>query len=66
MVEHCISSTTGRGFNSQRTRILIKKNYSLKPKSFWIKASAKGINVNVGNEARTTVTSANLIIEVEL
>ncbi len=29
VVEHCVSSAKGRGFNSQGTHILIKKMYSL-------------------------------------
>ncbi len=41
VVEHCVSSAKGCGFNSQGTHLLIKK------KSLWIKASAKCINVNV-------------------
>ncbi len=44
MVEHCVSSAKGRGFNSQGTHILIKK--CIHCKSLWIKASAKCINVN--------------------
>ncbi len=56
MVEHCVSSAKGHGFNSQGTHILIKKRYSLntlrfypKRKSLWIKASAKCIDVNPFN-----------------
>ncbi len=43
VVEHCVSSAKGCGFDSQGTHILIKE----KCKSLWIKASAKCINVNV-------------------
>ncbi len=46
-VEHCVSSTKGCGFNSQGTRILTEKKCIawMHCKSFWIKASAKCINV---------------------
>ncbi len=48
VVEHCVRSAKGCGFNSQGTQILLK---NLQPecncKSLWIKASAKCINVNV-------------------
>ncbi len=40
VVEHCVSSTNGCGFNSQGT-------HTDENKSLWIKASAKCINVNV-------------------
>ncbi len=48
VVEHCVSSAKGCGFNSQGTRILTKKIMAwLHCKSLWIKVSAKCINVNV-------------------
>ncbi len=43
VVEHCVSSTKGCGFNSQGTHILTKNVISLN--LLWIKASAKCINV---------------------
>ncbi len=45
MVEHCVSSTKGCGFDSEGTHILMKM-YNLKCncKSLWIKASAKCVN----------------------
>ncbi len=47
VVEHCISSAKGCGFNSQGTHILIKKRIArMHCKSLWIKASAKCINVS--------------------
>ncbi len=63
MVEHCVSSAKGCGFNSQGTHILIKKMYSLNAlysKSLWIKASAKCINVNVNVKRRPPI-SMNLV-----
>ncbi len=48
VVEHCVSSAKGCGFDSQGTHILIKNVYSeCNCKSLWIKASAKCVNVNV-------------------
>ncbi len=48
VVEHCISSAKGCGFDSQGTHILTKKCIAwMHCKSLWIKASAKCINVNV-------------------
>ncbi len=48
VVEHCVSSAKGCGFNSQGTHILkIKCIAWMHCKSLWIKASAKCINVNV-------------------
>ncbi len=50
VVEHCVSSAKGCGFDSQGTHILIKKKKCIAwmhCKSLWIKASAKCINVNV-------------------
>ncbi len=48
VVEHCVSSAKGCGFNSQGTHILIKQCIAwMHCKSLWIKASAKCINVNV-------------------
>ncbi len=42
MVEHCVSSANGCGFNSQGTHILIKKCIAwMHCKSLWIKASSK-------------------------
>ncbi len=42
VVEHCVSSAKGRGFNSQGTHILIKKCIAwMHCKSLWIKVSAK-------------------------
>ncbi len=43
VVEHCVSSAKGCGFNSQGTHILIKKKCIawMHCKSLWIKASAK-------------------------
>ncbi len=46
VVEHCVNSTKGCGFDSQGTHILIKKYIYFFYKSLWIKASAKCINVN--------------------
>ncbi len=46
MVEHCVSNAKGYGFDSQGTRILIKKHIAwMHRKSLWIKVSAKCINV---------------------
>ncbi len=50
VVEHCVSSAKGCGFNSQGTHILTKTMYNLN-KLLWM--SAKCINVNV---AVSTVT----------
>ncbi len=44
-LEYCVSSAKGCGFNSQE-HTYWQKMYNLN-KSFWIKASAKCINVNV-------------------
>ncbi len=46
VLEHCVSSAKGCGFNFQGTHVLTKKMDSLN-KSLWIKASAKCINVNL-------------------
>ncbi len=46
VVEHCVSSAKGCGFDSQGTHILMKM-YNLNATVRWIKASAKCINVNV-------------------
>ncbi len=47
VVEHCVSSAKGCGFDSQGTHILMKMyNLNANCKSLWIKASAKCINVN--------------------
>ncbi len=46
VVEHCVSSAKGCGFNSQGTHMLIKKQ-CIACKSLWIKASAKCINVKL-------------------
>ncbi len=46
VVEHCVSSTKGCGFNSQASNLLIKKFIAcMHCKSLWIKASANCINV---------------------
>ncbi len=42
MVEHCVSSAKGYGFDSQEAH-----TDSMHCKSLWIKASVKCINVNV-------------------
>ncbi len=48
VVEHCVSSAKGCGFNSQGTHVLTKIYIAcMHCKSLWIKASAKCINVNV-------------------
>ncbi len=48
VVEHCVSSAKGCGFDSQGTHVLMKMyNLNAIVKSLWIKASAKCINVNV-------------------
>ncbi len=48
MVEHCVSSAKGCGFDSQGTHILMKMyNLNANCKSLWIKASAKCININI-------------------
>ncbi len=48
VVEHCVSSAKGCGFDSQGTHIVIKTCIAwMHCKSLWIKASAKCINVNV-------------------
>ncbi len=48
VVEHCVSSAKGHGFNSQGTHILTKKIITWRQcKSLWIKASAKCIHVNM-------------------
>ncbi len=46
VVEHCVSSAKGCGFNSQRTHILIKKIFIawMHCKLLWIKTSAKCTN----------------------
>ncbi len=49
VVEHCVSSAKGCGFDSQGTHILMKMFKQCNCKSLWIKASAKCINVNVIN-----------------
>ncbi len=46
VVEHCVSSAKGCGFNSQKTCILIKKCNVYPKCMLWIKASAKCVNVN--------------------
>ncbi len=48
VVEHCISSTKGCGFNFQRTHTDKKCIARLHFKLLWIKSSAKCINVNHG------------------
>ncbi len=46
VVEHCVSSAKGCGFDSQEKHILMKKCIAwMHCKSLWIKASAKCINV---------------------
>ncbi len=46
VVEHCVNSAKGCGFNSQGTHILRKTCIAwMHCKSLWIKASAKCINV---------------------
>ncbi len=53
VVEHCVSSAKGRGFNSQGTHIMTKKIITwMSCKSLWIKASAKCINVNVNSSVQ--------------
>ncbi len=48
VVEHCVSSAKGCGFDSQGTHILTKMyNLNAICKSLWIKASAKCVNVNI-------------------
>ncbi len=48
VVDYCISSAKGCGFNSQGTHILIKKCIAwMQCKSLWIKVSAKCINVKM-------------------
>ncbi len=48
VVEHCVSSAKGCGFDSQGTHILTKMyNLNAIVSSLWIKMSAKCINVNV-------------------
>ncbi len=47
VVEHCVSSSRGCGFNSQGTHILGKKSTAwMHCQSLQIKASAKYVNVN--------------------
>ncbi len=47
VVEHCVSSAKGCGFDSQGTHVLMKMyNLNAIVKSLWIKASAKYVNVN--------------------
>ncbi len=53
VVEHCISSAKGRGFNSQGTHILKKCIARMHCKSLWIKASAKCININIYKYLKT-------------
>ncbi len=48
MIEHCVSSEKGCGFNSHETHILTKKfTIWLHCKSLWIIASAKCIHLNL-------------------
>ncbi len=52
VVELCVSSTKGCGFNSQGTHIVTKNIAWMHCKSLWIKASAKCVNVNVAVRVR--------------
>ncbi len=52
VVEHCVSSAKGRGFNSQGTHMTKKCITWMSCKSLWIKASAKCINVNVNSSVQ--------------
>ncbi len=57
VVEHCVSSAKGCGFDSQGTHVLIKNCITwMHCKSLWIKASAKCINVNVEPGATLPLT----------
>ncbi len=48
VVEHCVSSANGCGFDSQRTRTLTQTCITwMHCESLWIKASAKCIKINV-------------------
>ncbi len=66
VVEHCVSSAKGCGFNSQGTHILIKTCIAwMHCKSLWIKASAKCINVNVNNWVDPQSTVSWRVIEAD-